>query len=100
LIVGRLFDLGYFRALFMTSGFLLVVATFLAAQCTEYWQFLLSQGIMAGVSFVPCYSTSFVVYELIFCVTRLAVVDFLHAITPSLRTGSRRSEEVRSDIWP
>ncbi|KAL9715553.1 hypothetical protein Ac2012v2_002213 [Leucoagaricus gongylophorus] len=49
LVVGRLFDLGYFRALFVTSGLLLVVATFLAAQCTEYWQFLLSQGIMAGI---------------------------------------------------
>ena len=83
----------------MTSGLLLVVATFLAAQCTEYWQFLLSQGIMAGVSLVPCYSTSFVVYELIF-LTRLAVVDFLRAITPSLRTGSRKSGGVRSDIWP
>lgn len=34
----------------MTSGLLLVIATFLTAQCTEYWQFLLSQGIMAGVS--------------------------------------------------
>lgn len=49
LIVGRLFDLGYFRVLFITSGLFLVVATFLAAQCTEYWQLLLSQGIMAGL---------------------------------------------------
>jgi len=84
----------------MTSGLLLVVATFLAAQCTEYWQFLLSQGIMAGVSLAPCYNTNFVVYELIFRMTRLAVADFLHAITPSLRIGSRKSEGVRSDIWP
>ncbi|KAJ3557097.1 hypothetical protein NP233_g11828 [Leucocoprinus birnbaumii] len=49
LIVGRLFDLGYFRPLFIVSGVFLVVATFLAAQCTEYWELLLSQGILAGI---------------------------------------------------
>ncbi|KXN82265.1 Riboflavin transporter MCH5 [Leucoagaricus sp. SymC.cos] len=49
LVVGRLFDIGYFRALFLTSSALLVVATFLTAQCTQYWHFVLSQGIMAGL---------------------------------------------------
>lgn len=83
----------------MTSGLLLVVATFLAAQCTEYWQFLLSQGIMAGVSLGSSYSTIFHDMRTDF-VTRLLVVGFSHATTQSLRIGSRKSEVVRSDTWP
>ncbi|GLB34493.1 putative monocarboxylate [Lyophyllum shimeji] len=48
IFVGRLFDLGYFKAIFLTSSALLVTATFLVAQCKEYWQFLLCQGIVIG----------------------------------------------------
>ena len=50
LVVGRLFDLGYFRLVFLISSGVLVGATFLTAQCTQYWQFLLCQGILVGVS--------------------------------------------------
>ncbi|KAF5347930.1 hypothetical protein D9756_010137 [Leucocoprinus leucothites] len=49
LVVGRLFDLGYFRYVFIFSSSLLIATTFLAAQCTEYWQFLLCQGIASGI---------------------------------------------------
>lgn len=49
LIVGRLFDLGYFRWVFIFSSSLLIATTFLAAQCTRYWQFLLCQGIASGI---------------------------------------------------
>jgi len=49
LVTGRYFDLGYFRSIFLTSSALLVGATFLVAQCTEYWQFLLCQGFAVGV---------------------------------------------------
>ncbi|KAF8065358.1 major facilitator superfamily domain-containing protein [Lyophyllum atratum] len=48
--VGRLFDLGYFRTIFLTSSALLVTATFLVAECKEYWQFLLCQGIVIGLA--------------------------------------------------
>ncbi|KAF8902813.1 MFS general substrate transporter [Gymnopilus junonius] len=48
LIVGRLFDLGYFRSIFLPSSAILVVATFLAAECKEYWQLLLCQGLLVG----------------------------------------------------
>ena len=50
LVVGRLFDLGYFRLVFLICSGILVGATFLAAQCTQYWQILLCQGILVGVS--------------------------------------------------
>jgi len=38
---------------------LLVVATFLIAQCTHYWQFLLCQGFAIGVRFLPTVSSLF-----------------------------------------
>lgn len=50
LIVGRCFDLGYFRSIFIASSALVVSATFLVPECKEYWHFLLCQGIMLGVS--------------------------------------------------
>ncbi|KAF8177232.1 MFS general substrate transporter [Pholiota molesta] len=49
LLAGRLFDLGYFRSVFLTSSATLVVATFLIAECTQYWHFLLCQGILVGL---------------------------------------------------
>ncbi|KAJ3565582.1 hypothetical protein NP233_g7544 [Leucocoprinus birnbaumii] len=50
LVVGRLFDLGYFRSVFLSCSILLIVATFLIAECTQYWQFLLCQGFAVGLA--------------------------------------------------
>lgn len=50
IFIGRLFDLGHFRVLFLSSSALLVGATFLVAQCTQYWHFLLCQGIAVGAA--------------------------------------------------
>ncbi|KAF8638647.1 hypothetical protein AX17_002050 [Amanita inopinata Kibby_2008] len=50
LVVGRLFDLGYDRHIFLSCSTLLIVATFLVAECKEYWQFLLCQGLAVGVA--------------------------------------------------
>lgn len=44
LLVGRLFDLGWFHETLITASCLLVVATFLVAECHEFWQFMLAQG--------------------------------------------------------
>ncbi|KAJ7143953.1 MFS general substrate transporter, partial [Mycena epipterygia] len=48
-IVGRLFDLGYFRIPFATGSVLIIVGTFLIPVCKVYWHFLLCQGFMIGV---------------------------------------------------
>ncbi|PVF94022.1 MFS general substrate transporter [Serendipita vermifera] len=48
LFVGRLFDRGYFRAPFMIANALLVLATFLVAECNAFWQVVLCQGILTG----------------------------------------------------
>ncbi|KIJ44243.1 hypothetical protein M422DRAFT_60074 [Sphaerobolus stellatus SS14] len=50
LFMGRLFDLGHFRIPMLLSSVSLVVATFLVAECKQYWHFLLCQGITIGIS--------------------------------------------------
>ncbi|KAJ3819279.1 major facilitator superfamily domain-containing protein [Lentinula raphanica] len=48
LVSGRLFDLGIFRLPFVAASVLLVTATFLVGQCTQYWHFVLCQGLATG----------------------------------------------------
>ncbi|CAE6441775.1 unnamed protein product [Rhizoctonia solani] len=50
LIVGRLFDLGYFRIPQIAASIVLVGGTFLTAECKEYWQFLICQGVGVGLA--------------------------------------------------
>ncbi|ELU44176.1 ATP-dependent RNA helicase eIF4A [Rhizoctonia solani AG-1 IA] len=49
LVTGRMFDLGYFRGPQLAAAALFVAGTFLTAECKEYWQFLLCQGLAVGV---------------------------------------------------
>ncbi|KIK44199.1 hypothetical protein CY34DRAFT_11216 [Suillus luteus UH-Slu-Lm8-n1] len=49
LLTGRLFDLGYFKIPCFAASCILVVCTFLIAECTQYWQFFLVQGLGIGV---------------------------------------------------
>ncbi|KIY72378.1 MFS general substrate transporter [Cylindrobasidium torrendii FP15055 ss-10] len=50
LLTGRMFDLGYFQLPNFIASVVLVVATFLIAECTKYWHFLLCQGIAVGLA--------------------------------------------------
>ena len=50
LVIGRLFDMGIYKMPIFLASVMLVVCTILVAQCKEYWQFLLCQGIAVGVS--------------------------------------------------
>ena len=52
LVFGRLFDMGYLRLPVAAASVLLVLCTFLTAECTEYWHFLLCQGFGIGVRFI------------------------------------------------
>ncbi|KAK0206054.1 major facilitator superfamily domain-containing protein [Desarmillaria ectypa] len=49
-VTGRMFDIGYFKAPLLSASILLVLATFLVAECTQYWHFLLCQGFAIGLS--------------------------------------------------
>ncbi|KAI0310462.1 MFS general substrate transporter [Amylostereum chailletii] len=50
LIVGRMFDIGYFRVSLFVASALIITCTMLTAECKEYWQFLLCQGFGIGLS--------------------------------------------------
>lgn len=52
-ITGRMLDLGYHKLPLGIASVVLVVCAFLVAECKEYWQFLLCQGIGMGVSTHP-----------------------------------------------
>ncbi|KAF8838762.1 MFS general substrate transporter [Paxillus ammoniavirescens] len=49
LIVGRLFDLGYFKIPYFVASCGLVACNFIIAECTEYWQLFLVQGLVVGI---------------------------------------------------
>ncbi|KAH7241475.1 riboflavin transporter MCH5 [Fusarium tricinctum] len=46
---GRLTDAGYFRYVAITGSALIVLGTMLASICTQYWQFILAQGVCVGL---------------------------------------------------
>ncbi|KAF8323963.1 MFS general substrate transporter [Clavulina sp. PMI_390] len=58
IISGRLMDLGYLHVPLGIASATQILAIFLAAECTQYWQFILCQGILlglgAGFAFGPC----------------------------------------------
>lgn len=49
LVTGRLFDLGHFKIPYFIASCGLIVCTFLTAECKQYWQFLLVQGLFTGL---------------------------------------------------
>ena len=54
---GPLFDQGYLRSLLFGGAFALVFGTMMTSLCTQYWQFVLAQGLVVGIGcglhFVP-----------------------------------------------
>ncbi|KAG1756874.1 MFS general substrate transporter [Suillus paluster] len=50
LAAGRLFDLGYFKIPCFAASCIFVACTFITAECTQYWQFFLVQGLGLGAS--------------------------------------------------
>ena len=50
-LVGPIYDSGHVRALLIVGSFLSVFGLFMTSICQEYWQILLSQGIVTGAGF-------------------------------------------------
>ncbi|MCJ1461194.1 hypothetical protein MMC28_011576 [Mycoblastus sanguinarius] len=50
-LVGPIYDSGYVRSLLFIGSFLSVFGLFMTSICQEYWQFLLSQGVVTGAGF-------------------------------------------------
>ncbi|KAL0060560.1 hypothetical protein AAF712_012648 [Marasmius tenuissimus] len=49
-VVRPLFDRGYFEHYFTPASILFVVSLVLTAECTKFWQLLLCQGILSGIT--------------------------------------------------
>ncbi|KAJ5100510.1 MFS general substrate transporter [Penicillium angulare] len=56
-ITGPLYDYGYFRHLLAAGTFLTVFGMMMVSICSEYWHFVLAQGIVVGIGggciFIP-----------------------------------------------
>lgn len=50
LLSGRLFDLGYLHIPLGIASVVLSLATILVAECTQYWHFLVTQGLVTGLA--------------------------------------------------
>ncbi|KAG9043481.1 hypothetical protein FS837_009491 [Tulasnella sp. UAMH 9824] len=50
LLSGRLFDLGYLHIPLAVASSVLSLATILVAECTQYWHFLVTQGLVTGLA--------------------------------------------------
>ncbi|KAG1756873.1 MFS general substrate transporter [Suillus paluster] len=61
LATGRLFDLGYFKIPCFVASCVIVACTFLTAECTQYWQFFLAQGLGVGVGCGIIFSPTLVI---------------------------------------
>ncbi|KAG1782396.1 MFS general substrate transporter [Suillus placidus] len=61
LATGRLFDLGYFKIPFFVASCILIACTFLTAECTQFWQLFLTQGVGLGVGCGLVFSPAIVI---------------------------------------
>ncbi|KAK1477787.1 major facilitator superfamily transporter [Colletotrichum abscissum] len=48
---GRFTDAGYFRHLYFSGCFLILLGIFATSWCTQYWQIFLSHGVCVGLGF-------------------------------------------------
>lgn len=61
LVAGHLFDMGHMRLVVLIASVTLATSTMLVSECSQYWHFLLVQGLTTGLScgflFTPALST-------------------------------------------
>lgn len=50
-LVGPIYDSGYVRSLLVAGSLLSVLGLFMTSICNQYWQFLISQGMVTGAGF-------------------------------------------------
>lgn len=50
-VTGPLLDLGYLQPVILTGSFLVVFGMMMTSLSVEYWQLLLSQGIVIGIGY-------------------------------------------------
>lgn len=61
LISGPMFDMGYFRLLTTSGSVLVVLGMLTTSVCTEYYHFILAQGLCIGLGAAAIYLPSFAI---------------------------------------
>ncbi|WZH48405.1 riboflavin transporter mch5 [Fusarium acuminatum] len=78
LIVGPIFDSGYFRHLLAIGSSFIVLGSVLQSLSEKYWQYLLTQGLMVGIG-AGCLSILSVAITSLWFTTRLPLVNGIAA---------------------
>ncbi|KAK7045204.1 MFS general substrate transporter [Favolaschia claudopus] len=60
-LVGHLFDIGYYRFPFLVGSLLVVLTTLLVPECKQYWHFMLCQGFGVGIGSGLMFCTMFTI---------------------------------------
>jgi MFS family permease len=91
-LVGPLFDRGYLPILIRVGSFLVVFGTMTVSLCTEYWQFLLAQGVTVGVGLGCLFLPSVAVIAHYFAKRKSAALGVASAGGSLGETHSKQSE--------
>lgn len=78
LVVGPVYDAGYFHHLLAVGSLLIFAGTLLQSFCVAFWQFLLTQGGLVGVG-AGCLSLLAVAAPALWFSTRLPIANGLAA---------------------
>lgn len=74
LVAGPIYDAGYFRHLLALGSLLVVTGTLLQSFCVEFWQYILTQGVLVGVG-AGCLSLLSVAVPSLWFTTRLPLAN-------------------------
>lgn len=78
LIVGPIYDAGYFRHLLVLGAVLVFAGTLLQSFCDAFWQYLLTQGVLVGLG-AGCLSLLAVIVPSLWFNTKLPIANGIAA---------------------
>jgi hypothetical protein len=78
IVVGPVYDAGYFRHLLLTGSLLVVAGILLQSFSVYYWQYMLTQGVLVGLG-AGCLSLLGVIAPSLWFTTKLPIANALAA---------------------
>lgn len=74
IFVGPIYDAGFFRTLLTVGSSLVVLGTVFQSLSTQYWQFIITQGVMVGIG-MGCLSTLSIALPSLWFTSKLPIVN-------------------------
>ena len=96
IFAGWALDIGYLRSVLFAGSFLIVFGLFMTSLCTEYWQFILAQGLCVGLGSGALAFTSTAVIPYYFLYKRMFAAGIAAGIAA---TGSSIGEFIIMSIY-